>query len=52
MGEVDKLGSPAWVFIFLFGPVNVLNVCSGARCYAGHWVTKWLKYNGYLLLGD
>lgn len=47
-----KLGSPARVFIFLFGAVNVLNVCSGARCYAGHWVTKWFKYNGYLLVGD
>lgn len=51
-GRWIKLGSQAWVFIFLFGPADVLNACSGARCYAGRWDAKWLKHNGYLLLGD
>lgn len=42
----------ALVFIFLFGPADGLNVSSGVRCYAGRWDSKWLKRNGYLLLGD
>lgn len=52
MGEVDRLGSQARVFVFLFGPADVLNVCSGDRCYAGRRDSKCLKRNGYLLLGD